>query len=625
MSNKVVYTSEDNLITQQNRAEKAFLEAFESEKPSLENGHVIVNPYLINPLAALILFKTDAEVEATMTIHGRRNAREDVVQSFAKTASHAIPVIGLYEGETRVTVALSSGESQDFTIQSDEIPAMARRSKHCHTSLDYFGTDLMLLTPATQALPVGYDYAGDLRWCLSVNTMFDIKRLKNGNILTGSQRFYHMPYNATGLIELSLIGKIYKEYRMPGGYHHDQWEMEDGNILALTQDLRTGTVEDQVCLLDRETGEVLRVWDFKDFLPQDVGGSGSQDAHDWFHNNALWYNKEDNSCTISGRHQDAVANFNMDDSTLNWIVGDPEGWPEEMVKKYFFTPVGDVENFDWQYEQHACVRTPNGDVMCFDNGQWRAKKKENYLKNKDNFSRGVRYRIDTEKMEIEQVWQYGKERGQEFMSPYICNVEYYGEGHYLTHSGGISSQDGYASNALGAFLDEDDPRNELRSVTVEEKDGVVMYELEVLNNYYRAERLPIYHGGENLAFGEGKLLGELVETPTFDTIPDVEEVEELVDSERAVVIDEDEDRIVFHGMFEHGSLAMIVLQSKDETRGYYLNTAAVRHLAMCSGAYLEEDDRALKLNISKIGLSGTYDIKLIYNDKMFQTGVTIYC
>ena len=41
-------------------------------------------------------------------------------------------------------------------------------------------------------------------------------------------------------------------------------------------------------------------------------------------------------------------------------------------------------------------------------------------------------------MEIEQVWSYGKERGADFFSPYICNVEYYNEGHYMVHSGGIA-------------------------------------------------------------------------------------------------------------------------------------------------------------------------------------------
>jgi arylsulfate sulfotransferase len=339
----------------------------------------------------------------------------------------------------------------------------------------------------------------------------------------------------------------------------------------------------------------------------------------------VWYDKPTHSLTFSGRHQDAVVNIDFDSGRLNWIVGDPEGWPEEMVKKYFFTPVGDVKNFDWQYEQHAALITPEGDVMCFDNGQYRAKNKDNYIKNRDNFSRGVRFRIDTEKMEIEQVWQYGKERGQEFFSPYICNVEYYADGHYLIHSGGIGFKDGWADDGLGAFLDPKDPAVELRSVTVEEKDGVVLYELETQGNFYRAEKLPIYHDKDNVRFGAGQLLGQLDVTPEFDTVPDAQEVNEQPDAWHNVVIEEDEDRMVFHGRFERGTLAMICLEGDADSHHYFLNTSAVVHLAMCSGAFLEDDDRELKLNISKQGLKGKYQIKLIINDKKFDTGVSIFC
>jgi arylsulfate sulfotransferase len=46
---------------------------------------------------------------------------------------------------------------------------------------------------------------------------------------------------------------------------------------------------------------------------------------------------------------------------------------------------------------------------------------------------------------------------------------------------------------------------------------------------------------------------------------------------------------------------------------------------MCSGAFLEKDDRQLKMNISKNGLSGRYDIKVIIDDQKYQTGVAIFC
>ncbi len=53
----------------------------------------------------------------------------------------------------------------------------------------------------------------------------------------------------------------YTEYRLPGGYHHDTFEMEDGNILMLSQIPDRDTVEDVLVLVDRQTGEIVRTWD----------------------------------------------------------------------------------------------------------------------------------------------------------------------------------------------------------------------------------------------------------------------------------------------------------------------------------------------------------------------------
>ncbi len=626
MNNKVTYTSQDNLITSQNKAEKAFLAGFEKKEHTLEDPYVVENPYLINPLSALVMFKTALAVAPTITVKGKWFAIENLSHTFPAATTHMLPIIGLYEDfSNTVVISLPDGSSKEIAIQTAKLPEDICRCRNISTSADYLQDNFMFLAPAGKNMPTAYDYKGEIRWLLTENTMFDIKRTKNGNILTGSTRFCHMPYNATGVIELNLLGKIYKEYRLPGNYHHDHFEMEDGNLLVLTQDFTRDTVEDMCVLIDRNTGEILKTWDYKTFLPQDVAGSGSQNDHDWFHNNAVWYDKPSHSLTSSGRHQDAVVNINYDTGELNWIVGDPEGWPKEMVDKYFFTPVGDVENFDWQYEQHSALITPEGDVMCFDNGQYRAKDKDNYIKNTENFSRGVRYRIDTEKMEIEQVWQYGKERGQRFFSPYICNVEYYADGHYMVHSGGIAFQNGLASDTLGAFLDASDPAVEHRSITVEQKDGVVLYELETEGNFYRAEKLTPYHDGVNATFEPGQLIGKLDVTPEFDTVPDAEEVNEQPDSWHNIIIEEDEDRFVFHGKFEHGSLVMICLEGEEKSHHYFVNTAAVVHKAMCSGAYLENDDRDIKQNISKEGLEGKLGIKLIINDKKYDTGVTIFC
>ncbi len=628
MSNYVTYTYEQHLITKQAIAEKAYLARFEREKPSLENAIIIVNPYFINPLAAIILFKSAKEAVATLTIHGKDNAREDIVHSFAKGNDHFIPVIGLYDGITKVSITLSTGEAKTFEVQAEPLPANTDKCTSISTSIDYFGTDFMFLSAALHNPPMAIDYAGNIRWLLSPRMQFNICRAKNGNILIGSPRFSRMPYHTTGVWEMNLLGKLITEYRMPGCYHHDHWELENGNIMALTQDFSTETVEDMLALIDRKTGEVLKTWDYKNFLPYGMAGSGSQDARDWFHNNALWVDEKNKTVTLSGRHQDAIVNFSYEENDgkgkLNWIIGDPEGWSEEW-QKYFFTPKAGQKDFDWQYEQHACVVTPTGDVMCFDNGQYRAKKKENYIKNRDNFSRGVRYKLDTDKMEIEQVWQYGKELGQSFFSPFISGVEYYAEGHYMIHSGGIATGDGYATDELAPFVKKENFKDlKYASKTIEQKDGVVMYCAETNGIFYRAERLHPYHDGDNFSFGEGKILGKLDITPTFDSIPEVEEVMQLLPKEHELVINEEEDKIVFTGNYERGSLVMLLLEGKD-THAYFINTAADEHHAMCSGAFLEKSDKIIKLNVSKEGLKGAYAIKFIINDKKYQSGVTLYC
>ena len=458
----ITYEKLPHIVERQYAAEQAFLAEFEAGHYTLTNPLVKLNPYEFCPLTAVILFETPAASEATVTVLGKE-AAGNISHTFPATKKHILPIYGLYaDYENTVEIVLANGEKSTVKIQTEPLMAGVPLATKMETTKEYLGDNLIFLTAAMRSMPVGFDYRGDLRWYASVNFAFDLKRMPNGHILIGTERLVKMPYFTTGIYEMAFSGKVFKEYQSPiGGYHHDQFVMEDGNILMLTFDMYSGTVEDVCVLLDKNTGEVLRKWDYKDVLPQyPTAGSGSQDAHDWFHNNAVWYDKKTNTITLSGRHQDAVINldYELDENgkcKLNWILGDPEMWPEDM-QKYFFKPVGDLNKFDWQYEQHACVVLPDGDIMLFDNGHFRSKNPEKRIPNHENFSRGVRYRINTEKMEIEQIWQYGKERGAEFFSPYICNVEYYNEGHYMVHSGGIGYEDGKTCDGF-AVMDAMDP------------------------------------------------------------------------------------------------------------------------------------------------------------------------
>ncbi|MCD7950850.1 MAG: aryl-sulfate sulfotransferase [Erysipelotrichaceae bacterium] len=557
MSEKIGYEKIEHIIFQQNKAEKAMLEEFHNGDYSLDNPLVKYNAYLVNPLSAVVLFNTEKETAITIRVLGKTK-EATISHTFPKTKEHILPILGLYS-DYENTIEIEAYRGQKTTIKID-VPDVYNGEKvinYMKTSAEYLQDNLIFVSPAGEKLSSAFDFNGDARWHMTIPCVFDLKRLKNGNLIIGSSRLIKMPYYMSGIYEMSLVGK-----------------------------------------------------------------SGSWTDADWFHNNAVWYDENTNSLTFSGRHIDSMCNIDFDTGKLNWIIGDPEMWPEE-YQKYFFTPVGDGE-FDWQYEQHANVILPDGDVMCFDNGHFRSKVPEKRILNKDNFSRGVRYRINTDDMTIKQIWQYGKERGQEFYSQYICNVEYYGEGHYMVHSGGIQYYGDDASEEFAAMM-QDDPMVRTRSITVEVLDDEVMLELEVKGNFYRAEKLKLYHDGDNLPLGDGVSTGHMGVTKEFDTIIPAEACGEELPYIYEANINEEPDRFTLKATFESGQLVMLMLEQGEEQHGYYISTAKTQFAALCCGTFIEKDARNITCSVNKYGLKGTYDVRVIVDDTKYETGIQITC
>ena len=622
----IKYEFSKHLVTQQAENEAAMLAELRAGNFTYDKPLVKLNPYLINPLAAVVCFNTPEEVAVTIRVLGKE-PEGTMKHTFPKAKEHVLPVLGLYgDYENTVEIELYRGAKASIKIQTQPLdPVVAGLLDSMDTTAGYLRDELIFVSPALNAYATGFDYKGDVRWNLNIPTCFDIKRLKNGNIITGTHRLLKLPYYMSGLYEMTMAGKIIKEYRLPGGYHHDEFEQEDGNLLVLTEDLTSDTVEDMCVLIDRESGEILKTWDYKDFLdPAKVAPSGSWSEEDWFHNNAVWPDKNTNSLTFSGRHCDAMVNIDYDSGKLNWIIGDPECWPEE-YQKYFFKPVvAEGEDFDWQYEQHACLITPDGDVMCFDNGHFRSKDPEKRILNRDNFSRGVRYSINTDDMTIRQKWQYGKERGEEFFSQYICNVEFYKEGHYMVHSGGIQYYGDRASEKFIALM-QDDPLAKSKSITVELLDDEKKLELVTNSNFYRAEKLPLYHDQDNLPLGEGQVLGHMGRTKEYEFIVEAEDANEEIPYIYEPRIVEEIDRFTFYGTFESGQLVEMILQQGEEQHGYYISTARGNFGALCVGTFIEKDARKVNCAVNKAGLKGTYDVRMVIDEKTYETGIKIVC
>lgn len=617
MGRNVHYIFQKHMIELQKESEDKIRAEFETGKYTPEHPLITVNPYLVNPLSALIVFETEKECPVTITIRGKEKYG-DIRHTFSKQKIHYIPVVGLYENyDNTVLIELYQGRKYEVMIHTDPLPKEWQIVKSMKTTHAVMADSLIFLTPALTGITTGVDYQGEIRWICNMNLYNGLGRLNNGHFYVSSDRIMRYPYYMSGVFEMDLVGKIYREYMIPGAYHHALYEMEDGNLLILTENLESDTVEDMCVLVDRQTGDILKTWDFKNCLKVGDGPSGSWSKKDWFHNNSLGYDKNTDSITFSGRHMDAIVNMDYETGTINWIIGDPRGWSEE-YQKYFFKPTG-CGNFNWQYEQHDVKVLPDGTVTCFDNGHWRSKVKEEYLLNKDNYSRGVRYRINTEDMTIEQVWEYGKELGQKFFSRYISNCDYLGEDHYLIHSGGIQLYDGIAAET---WVDFADPRSTVESRTIEVQDGETVMELTVSGNYYRGKKYPVYFKGDNLLLEDGSIVGSLsVNNQSRELMTETKDMG-IIPEQHMLHIIENRDMIQIKGCFEKEDCVKIILEGDKEERVYDMESLGP--MATFTGKpYLPLNPKNRSIGVNKNGLSGKYDIYILINDKKYTTEVKV--
>ncbi|MCF0111007.1 MAG: aryl-sulfate sulfotransferase, partial [Erysipelotrichaceae bacterium] len=222
----IEYKTLEHWIPKQAAAEKAMLEELEAGNYTIENPLVKYNVYFINPLSAVVLFKTEEKVPVTVTVVGKTKSTT-ITHTFPAATTHILPIVGLYNNYNN-TVILTPYRGTSSTIHIEVPDCVPDIVCHMDTTPEYLQDDIICVLPAAQTPASGFDNNGDCRWYINALCVFDMKRLKNGNLLMGSDRLLKMPYYMTGLYELSPCGKIYKEYRIPGGYHHDQVEMEDG-------------------------------------------------------------------------------------------------------------------------------------------------------------------------------------------------------------------------------------------------------------------------------------------------------------------------------------------------------------------------------------------------------------
>ena len=427
-----------------------------------ELGTVVINPYDIAPLTAVIRNGGYVLTKASVRIvpkKGGQEIRYDVGPQTLLTHG-GIPVWGLYADYmntvevryTRVFQGKSEEKTETYKIRTApvyfeatgnraqspgafQIDVKTRPSKEFKDRL-YFINNLLSPGPKSQQVvwnnPVGgaqewanypqnavVDTTGETRWFMKPDAIYDPRDPFKSGIMMG----FHQ--NDDGTLTWGY-GQRYVKYDIMGREVYNR--LISPNYNDFSHALSVG-----------ENGhQFLRVGS-SDLRRADNTHVRTGAGRNWAHVNSVDYDAEDDSIIISSRHQSSVVKIGRD-KKVKWILSAPNGWRGEWKDKVL-TPVDKDGNplkcrlgkcegdFDWTWTQHTGWKInemSKGDIIyvsVFDNGDGRAFVQPDDPKEK--YSRAVVYKIDQKKMTVQQVWEYGKNRGHELYAPITSSVEYW--------------------------------------------------------------------------------------------------------------------------------------------------------------------------------------------------------
>lgn len=474
---------------------------------SFDEPLCIVDPYHMSPLTAMVLFTTEEPVTVTVEVRGKDPATTVHHEFENQGPSHMIPVYGLYadtENEINLTIKNNSGKTKEksLIVKTEPLPEDmsvveigVRKTQVMEPGFTFTSC------PNNGMYSIAFDSNGDIRWYLSDKTFNGTTMmvyLKNGNFLIGSGSGNISGGDFKGiddLFEISPMGKVYYQYHIYG-LHHDIREKSNGNLICAVSKEGRQTENDYIVEVERKTGKVIRSWDLMEILPMTVYEPDpaytdlSGKTINWFHNNGICYIEEEDAFIVSGRNQNMVLKFNGETKNIRWILSMTAGERNKKLQPYLLESIGD--EFEYPAAQHAATQLPNGDLMLFDNRNFNVDEKNGVLDQEALYSRAVIYKINEADMTVEQVWEYGKERGAELYSSFVSDVDYLKENHYLFDFGALlkDEQRNATDNMANSASRE--------SVIIELLNNEVIFEARLTGNAnsytYKAERRNIYEG-----------------------------------------------------------------------------------------------------------------------------------
>ena len=351
-NNEEISLVEDDIYSYQSKVDDILKNEANNKNNTLKNPYIKVNPYKISPLTAIIIFYTDYETDITYTVNGEKYQIKD------KSKEHTIPIYYLLSNSNNTIEIRTNKENASFKIKTDKLPEGYNK---LNVSVNKNTTDkgkYFQISPDGVS-NVAYNYDGDVVWYLEGQYYGDMQILNNGHFIVNNGISNNVMGQATGIVEMDLLGKIYKEYLIDGGVHHEVEELKNGDILVASSNPNSSRIFDYIYIIDKE-GNTKKTIDLYEIVKKVDSEFALSLPETWAWMNSAYLNGDE--LIISLRHRSSVMSINYNTSEINWIFGKKSNWSSNF-DKYLLNSLDNV----YTQGQHTAY-IEDGKLVVFDNG-----------------------------------------------------------------------------------------------------------------------------------------------------------------------------------------------------------------------------------------------------------------
>lgn len=308
--------AEEDLISKQNIQDEKILEYIEKNY-TIDNPKIIINPYYISPLTALMIFSTPNNINLEILIN------DEEYQVIENEKEFVIPIIYLKEDFNNKITLKVDNHKYDYYLKTDKLVETNINIKTNKNS------KYLVSSPNSDIKHSLIDSKGNIIWYLDLDSSDFLEEYDDISFIVGVEEMSEEANVLTqnGIYIIDYLGKIIKRIDTKYRFHHEAI-FKDGYAYLLGT---KGNVPMNIIYkMNLEDGNIIETIDIYELL---INKNPQIKPYLDTLNNGLFINSLDyldGNILISIRNLNTVMSINTKTKDFNWIISN-----SNEIKKYF--------------------------------------------------------------------------------------------------------------------------------------------------------------------------------------------------------------------------------------------------------------------------------------------------